>query len=689
MSAPSAAPDPPTVARWAPWLLAAALAGLGFVPWMWWLPGGREDATAPAVLSAWASGTAIAAGAGVVLAILDRRLEILARRPWRPLVAAAERRPLAFGLAVAALATIAYATIATLVFDRQPLLIDEIVQALQARIFTEGRLWRPAGAEPAFFSIPLVADRGGRVFGQFPPGWPALLLPFELAHARWLAGPVSGGASVLATWWWLRLAEPRPSVRALALLLAAGAPFFAFQAGTQMNHAPATAALMLGLAGTAHAALGAASGRRRAAALAGLGFGLAATIRPVDAACLAAPALTWLAWRAWRAEGRAAWRGPAAMIAAMAAPTAAMLAFNAATTGEPLTFGYTFHWGPLHTIGFHDSPYHVPHTPRDGLELAGAYVFRLNRVLFEWIAPGLLPTLLALALHRPGDRDAAALDAVALVGSGLLLAAYFAYFHDGWYLGPRFLVPLVPVLALWTARAVPAARARLGRAAGDALTWGMLVAAGAGAAVVLPVEWHNYRQGLQTMRLDGTALARSAGVRGGLVFVRESWGATLLARLWGRGLFPGDVEWLYKRADQCRLEEAVGRLEASGTRGAAAWAALAPLAADSTVVRPFPALRDRSGRVDPARPLTEACRAQVARERAGYTHLAPRLLDGGDNIFARDLGGRDTLLLDAHPGRPVYLLAPTGPDEGAPLRFFPVDAEALRRDARAAAAASR
>ena len=34
----------------------------------------------------------------------------------------------------------------------------------------------------------------------------------------------------------------------------------------------------------------------------------------------------------------------------------------------------------------------------------------------------------------------------------LLLLSYFAYWHDGFYLGPRFMLPLAPWLALWTAR---------------------------------------------------------------------------------------------------------------------------------------------------------------------------------------------------------------------------------------------
>jgi hypothetical protein len=673
-------------------LMALLLVGLGLVPFAAVLPGGRDDPGAMAALAAWGSGSAVVIGFGVVFAILDRRLGVLARAPWRGVAAWTTEWPRLTGLLAACAATALYAWIARAVFSGHALLIDEVVQALQARIFTEGRLARPVLDDPAFTSVPLMVDRGGVAFGQFPPGWPAVLALFELLDARWLAGPIVSGAGIAAAWWWLRAVEPHAATRVLALVFTAAAPFFVFQAGTQMNHAPAVAALLLGLAGTAHALVPAASpAARRAGVVGGLGFGLAATTRPVDALCFALPAAAWWLWTVWHDRSR--WRDMVLAGVAVVVPVTALLAFNAATTGAPLTFGYVYHWGAAHSLGFHESPYRVPHTPTLGLELVSLYLFRLNRVLLEWPLPALLPVtaslllaarLVAAAAQRgaASDRTIAAADLTSLAGGVLLLAAYFAYFHDGWYLGPRFVLPLVPLLALWLARLPRLVAAAWPGVPTSAVIGTYAASAVIGAWTMLPIEYRNYQQGLSTMRVDGVALAREAGVRDALVFVRESWGATLIARLWARGIRPGDVEWLYKRADQCALDDAVTTLEARGVHGDAALSALTPLTADSLRVRPLDALIDRSGRFDPARPLSPYCQAQIARERAGYTLLAPRLLDRSDNVYARELGARDTLLLARYPSRPVFVLAPSSADMGAPLVFTPVSREALLAAAR-------
>lgn len=663
------------------WAAAVGAVALGFVPWATLLAGGRDDPQAWAMLAAWWQGTVLVAGLAAAATVLDRRLGLLARRPWEPLVAWAERRPITASWLVAGLAASAYAWLAGVVFDREALLIDEIVQALQGRIFTEGRLARPAFAERAFFSIPLLVDRGGLVFGQFPPGWPAVLGAFELVDARWLAGPVTTGLGIAAAAWWLRAVEPHAPTRWLALLLCAGSPFLAFQAGTQMNHAPATAALVLGLGGTAHALLAPATaratggGRIGAAFAGGLGFGLAATTRPLDALCFALPAAAWWLVAVTRERGRLG-----AMLASgagVALPVAATLWFNWRTTGAPLLFAYLYHWGPSHSIGFHDSPYRTPHTPRLGLELASLYLFRLNRVLYEVPVPALAAPVAAWVL----SRRLRAADVTALVACVLLVASYWAYFHDGWYLGPRFLVPVVPVLALWTARLPRLVAERWPGVPSLALRWGLLAAAGVGAGSLWPTAFANYHTGLGTMRLHGEALADAAGVRGALVFVRESWGATLYARMVAREVLPGDVEWVYKRADQCALSQLTDSLERAAVRGAAALAAYERLVGDSLRLRPLPSLVDQSGRFDPGRPLTPACERLAAEEREGFTLLAPRLLDRTDNIYARDLGGRDTLLLRAHPARPVFRLRAAGSEVGAPLIF-----ERLSRDSIVAAA---
>src|ERR1019366_7204364 len=146
----------------------------------------------------WGYGTAICLGVAVITAMLWGRTSRgadghqpgsaagTARARWIKLL---ERLiPLgAFAL---------YAIIARTVFSGRPLLIDEVVQLFQARIFTAGRHRAPVAPHREFFSILHVVDTGDKVYSQFPPGGPAMLALGELVHVPWLVGPACGAVSV-------------------------------------------------------------------------------------------------------------------------------------------------------------------------------------------------------------------------------------------------------------------------------------------------------------------------------------------------------------------------------------------------------------------------------------------------------------------------------------------------------------
>ena len=136
-----------------------------------------------------------------------------------------------------------------------------------------------------------------------------------------------------------------------------------------------------------------------------------------------------------------------------------MLWFNARTTGSPLLFGYEAMWGKGHEIGFHAAPWGVAHTPARG--------FELREPLLPAIADVSVRDARSIARrqHRRASSGASRLrriDGVLLAGSAVLILLYFAYWHDGFYLGPRFFVCLLPALALWSARFFPS-----GARAGD------------------------------------------------------------------------------------------------------------------------------------------------------------------------------------------------------------------------------
>ncbi|HJU90007.1 MAG TPA: hypothetical protein VJ672_11475, partial [Gemmatimonadaceae bacterium] len=578
-------------------VLAALLAIVAFLPIVDWIPGGRTAPWYQSVLDGWLSGTAIAVGAGLVLAILSRRMPIL----WRDglgttLGDAFDRAPARVSLGIAAVAAVLYAWIAHLVFDARPLLIDEMAQMLQARIFASGSISRPVSPRPEFFSMIHVVDMHGRVYSQFPAGGPFFLALGVLIRAPWIIGPIFGAAAILAYGHFLKFAEERPTTSLMALVLFALAPFTAFMAASHMNHVPTLAFLLVAMAALARVM----TERRPAwwwSLACGLGFGIAATIRPIDAIAFALPAGAWYLWRAIKEPAR--WRDALVAAAGIAIPVALLAWVNLRTTGAPLRFGYVVLWGPSHSLGFHDAPWGVTHTPARGLELVSLYFLRLQSYLFETPIPSLLPAIGALALTRKFN----ALDRYLVVCSALLVGLYFAYWHDGFFLGPRFLHPLLPVLALWTARLFPLVRERLGRGLAErAVMFAFVVSLVIAAVALVPLRAHQYRGGLLTMRWDAERAAREAGVSDAIVFVRESWGAQLVARMWAIGIPRSETEKLYRGIDACVLEQQVSALESSRVRDTAAFLALRPLLRDSSRVRPSPFSPDTTERFLPGTP---------------------------------------------------------------------------------------
>ncbi len=689
-------------------LAAAVVAALGFLPWVNWVPGGYELPGYPSLLAQWASGTAIAAGGGIVLAILSRRiLWLWPARDAERFGAWAETHPAAAVGLAAAVAGGLYATVARLIFHGRPLLIDEIVQVRQAQIFASGHLWLPVRAHPEFFSSLHMVDAAGKVYSQFPPGGPALLALGVLTGATWIVGPLCGVISVLAFGSFARIAEPNRRIAVAAAGLFGLAPFTMFMAGSHMNHVTALTCILIGAAALVHATAdpGAAGragadpapgprshGRTRTrwlAFLSGLGFGAAATIRPVDALAFAAPAALWYLWRALREPHR--WPDAIAAFVGVALPMSAMFYVNAHTTGAPLLFGYQVLWGPDHDLGFHPAPWGEPHTPGRGLELINLYFIRLQDYLFETPIPALLPAVGALAMTRrvrPADR-------YMLASCALLATLYFAYWADGNFLGPRFVYALAPALALWTVRLPSLVRDRVQvalRPAGAtfvfrATVFGLAVSAVIAAAADIPLRAHEYHNNFQTERWATPEIAAQSGVHDALVFVREGWEEQLVARLWALGVSRPHVETLYRAVDVCRLDSATTALEAVAAHGGTAGAVrvdpypqLAPLLADSARVEGRRLGPGANAHIEAGYPYSPHCLRRVEETAAGITPLAPLLAVGGSsdrNIYVRDLHARDSLLLAEYPDRPIFLLRPATAAPSAMPAFSPVSRDSL------------
>jgi hypothetical protein len=304
------------------------------------------------------------------------------------------------------------------------------------------------------------------------------------------------------------------------------------------------------------------------------------------------------------------------------------------------------------------------------------YFLRLQTYLFETPIPSLVAAIVGLALAPTLRR----IDGVLLAGSAMLVALYFAYWHDGFYLGPRFYVCLLPALALWSARMFPEWRARWGRGASYRIvTAASLVSLFIALGIMTPLRAREYRSGLRTMRWDVDAAARRAGVHDAIVLVRESWGAQLMVRLWARGLSHTEAQALYHFVDACALERGLDSLERIGGRDSVARAAMLPLLADSARVVRSPFSVDSTERFLPGASYGPRCVRRVQEDRAGFTVYLPFLVAEGENaVYARDLHARDTVLLKRYPSRAVYLVRPPSDAEGVLPRFWPLSRDSLR-----------
>lgn len=559
--------------------------------------------------------------------------------------------------------TLLYAVTAREVFDGRPLYVDAMTQALQAHVLAGGDLSVPVAGDPRFFSSALLVEHDGRAFSQVPPGWSALLALGFLLGAAWLVPPLCGGLAAFALHRLLREGGEDPGVALAAAALMAFSPWMAFNAASWMNHVPTLAFILLGSAALVQGMREPAGWRW--AALAGVGLGGAAWIRPMEGAAFGLPAAAWVLARAWRSPSA---RGAAVGFAAGGtAVVGLLLAYNQVMHGSPLLFGFELQWGPEHRLGFHEAPWGPPHTFMRGLQLVNGYLLALHLVFFDAPAPSALAALAALLLVRRLQP----LDRYLLAGGTLVLLGYLAFWGEGHDLGPRYLIPLAPLVALWSARFGRVVAATTGsdghRRWGNAFVFLLLTS---GWLVGTPPRWFVYGQTGLAARVDAGALT-SPRARDALVFVPSPWSTQVLARLRATGISRQEAEWIQHRVGLCKLDVALSRLEERGVsgRGEEVMALLRPLAADSAGMV-VDRLTGSPG--DPFNGLTTADTAAVSlcglrqyleQAQGAHTLLSFQAMVGptwtGDGpIVAHDLHEENARLLAAHPERPAYWLKP-------------------------------
>jgi hypothetical protein len=664
-----------------PLCAAVVIAVLGFLPIAHWIPGGYETPFYASLVLEWVSGSAVVVGVAIVLAILSRHTRELWIEDAVSRVARQMTRPRWAFIAGAALVSFAaYALTSVLLFKGRPIFLDEIAQLLQARAYARGSLTTSVGPFAEFLSILHTVYADGRAYSQFPAGGPAMLAVGTVLGVPWLVNPLCGAIAVGAFSWFVLATEQQRTVAVGAVALFALAPFMLFMSASHMNHVPTLmwiTVAMAALVATLREGV-----RPGAAFLCGFALGATAAIRPVDGLAFALPAGLWLFWRAARetvrgdvARRRAAWIELLCAGAGVALPLLAIMWVNSRTTGAPFLFGYEVIWGQRHGLGFHDAPWGPPHTPSRAFEQLNLYFLRLQTYLFDAPVPALLAAVAALALARRVNST----DRYLAASGVLLVGLYWSYWHYGFLLGPRFMFPLIPAIALWTARLPALVRERWrGSLWHRGVTYGYLVAVVIAFAYTIPIRWREYETGFAIERLPVRALERAYRVSNALVLVREPWSSQLAARLWALGVPHRETELLTHEVDACRLDEALTVLEREGTRGAKATDALTPLLRDRAEVKRARLPNGAFWPVQSSVGYSPQCRERVRESSEGVVPLAPLLLSGGPtNVYVRDLHARDTVLLRHYPSRPIFVVRRDSSAAGVTLRYHRASRDSL------------
>lgn len=569
-------------------------------------------------------------------------------------------------------------------FRLQPLTIDELSLQWHGRLLASGRLFARAETHAEFFSTTQTVEVGGRWFSHFPLGSSALIGAGMAIGLPWLVNPVLAALGALAMYRFLASTATELEARCAALLFALS-PFVLFMAASQLDHVAALVAIWTAIAALPAWLASTTIARARAtAAVVGVSLGVAATIRPYDAA-LCAIIIGLFQLHAARRDRMLA-SSLVAQILAGSIPVALLLAANWATTGHPLTFAYDTLNGPAHRPGFHVDPMGELHTPRRGIYNVSAYLLRLDGILLGWPVPALLLVVGALALQRRASRW----DVLVVSILGALLVGYWVFWGEGRAVGPRFLFTAAPVFLLFIARFPGLLRERfsnpLWRRAATMLVplWillGWLIPA---AAAQPSGVWALARRAQEfpvATQLIERAVAEQ-GISRALVFVSDGWRARLIARLMGFGARPFAAQSIVGTYDACMLQQLLDSADrAPGARAARARQLFSALDRAPTA-NPIPGMSAADQiALQPDRALDPACTRDLASARSNgvdFARFLPRnatddegRLSGGV-VYARDFGARDALLKDRFDDRAWYVARVSPEGKGLRATIVPL-----------------
>ena len=395
--------------------------------------------------------------------------------------------------------TVAFAALLSgTVFDRIPHIPDEVAYLIQAKYLAHGLIALPSLSAPGALDVIHTLDQGGRWFGIFPPGWPALLAIGVRAGAPWLMNPLLAGCTVLVSH---RLLERLYGLRTANLVAAllALSPWFVYSGASLMSH---TASILAGVLAL-HAAVRLSDDQSSVAAgvVGGLALGWLVLIRPFDGILVG---LLIAGWLCWRLKARVWSRRPLTVAILAVAVGSLQLPYNHALTGDsfrtPITEYFDTKYYPgANRLGFGTSVGNVGwgndvlpgHSPLQALINANWNAHLTQLELFGWACGSLLFALVFLGrgtwYRSSADSLLVGLLAVTVIGYGL-------YWYSGADFGPRYWSQaLVPLTALSVRGML------LLNATSASVPWMRLAALSSCIGFPLMVGWrgaekyHNYR----------------------------------------------------------------------------------------------------------------------------------------------------------------------------------------------------
>jgi hypothetical protein len=236
---------------------------------------------------------------------------------------------------------------------RWPVISDEAIYVLQSDwFFRPNYSWQVPREIADFFVMRKLGynAEAQHFYGQYPPGWPAILALFDVVRLRWWTPVIIAPATVALTYFvGTRLVSRTAGVLAAALL--ALQQWFVIDNAGYMSDGVITFTTVAGAAALLDAETAIGARRLMFGFIAGLALGIGVTARPLSGVALGIGLVAFIAIRR-RMTLRPMLVTAAGILLGGVLPAAFLLQYNAVSNGEPLRLAYQAIHGHGYDLGF-------------------------------------------------------------------------------------------------------------------------------------------------------------------------------------------------------------------------------------------------------------------------------------------------------------------------------------------------